>query len=127
MKQFYKFKKVKQNNEDILNELKKIEYADVKDIDGAIEFIFDNDCKYIIITGYYDEEFSIKDAFDYYGINKQYYSATTSFFEDDEDEVGLTETVIKLREIRKVLDKDQIKNIVNYLSFGNLKHLEFKL
>ena len=60
-------------------------------------------------------------------IIKQYYSATTSFFEDDEDEVGLTETVIKLREIRKVLDKDQIKNIVNYLSFGNLKHLEFKL
>ena len=106
--------------------MKKIEYADVKDIDGAIEFIFDNDCKYIIITGYYDEEFSIKDAFDYYGINKQYYSATTSFFEDDEDEVGLTETVIKLREIRNILDKEQIESIIKYLTFDNVEHLKYK-
>lgn len=48
------------------------------------------------------------------------------FFEDDEDEVGLTEIVINLREIRNILDKEQIESIIKYLTFDNVEHLKYK-
>ena len=58
-------------------------YTDVENIDEAIDFLFDNDVEYVEINGVYDEDsqrMSIKDIFDYFGIDKYYYHATTFFF-----------------------------------------------